>query len=67
MTLPEPQWDPQGLAPAIVQDAENGTVLMLAWMNREAWQLTVDTGLVHFWSRSRRAPRASTRRARTRV
>jgi phosphoribosyl-AMP cyclohydrolase len=55
MTLPEPQWDPQGLAPAIVQDAENGTVLMLAWMNREAWQLTVDTGLVHFWSRSRRA------------
>lgn len=55
MTLPEPQWDPQGLVPAIVQDAENGTVLMLAWMNRDAWQLTVDTGLVHFWSRSRRA------------
>lgn len=55
MTLPEPQWDPQGLAPAIVQDAENGTVLMLAWMNRDAWQLTVETGLVHFWSRSRRA------------
>lgn len=55
MTLPEPQWDPQGLAPTIVQDAENGTVLMLAWMNRDAWQLTVETGLVHFWSRSRQA------------
>lgn len=53
--LPEPAWDERGLAPAIVQDADTGTVLMLAWMNAEAWQLTRDTGDVHFWSRSRRA------------
>ena len=53
--LPEPAWDDRGLAPAIVQDADVGTVLMLAWMNAEAWQLTRDTGAVHFWSRSRGA------------
>ncbi|MBK9035083.1 MAG: bifunctional phosphoribosyl-AMP cyclohydrolase/phosphoribosyl-ATP diphosphatase HisIE [Myxococcales bacterium] len=55
MPLPEPAWDDRGLAPAIVQDADRGTVLMLAWMNRDAWRLTVDTDLVHFWSRSRQA------------
>lgn len=53
--LPEPAWDERGLAPAIVQDAERGTVLMLAWMNAEAWRLTRETGAVHFWSRSRNA------------
>ena len=55
MTLPEPAWDDRGLAPAVVQDADTGAVLMLAWMNAEAWALTRSTGLVHFWSRSRRA------------
>ena len=55
MTLREPAWDDRGLAPAIVQDAERGTVLMLAWMNAEAWHLTLTTGQVHFWSRSRQA------------
>lgn len=55
MALPEPAWDERGLAPAIVQDAERGTVLMLAWMNAEAWRLTHETGKVHFWSRSRGA------------
>jgi phosphoribosyl-AMP cyclohydrolase / phosphoribosyl-ATP pyrophosphohydrolase len=55
MALPEPAWDERGLAPAIVQDADRGTVLMLAWMNAEAWQLTRTTGAVHFWSRSRSA------------
>lgn len=55
MPLPEPRWDADGLVPAIVQDADRGAVLMLAWMNADAWRLTVDTGLVHFWSRSRRA------------
>ncbi len=42
-----------GLVPAIVQDASDGTVLMLAYMNREALQLTLQTGYMHFWSRSR--------------
>ncbi|MFN7036689.1 MAG: phosphoribosyl-AMP cyclohydrolase [Bellilinea sp.] len=43
----------QGLIPAIIQDAFSQQVLMLGWMNREAFELTRITGLVHFWSRSR--------------
>lgn len=43
-----------GLIPAIVQDAETGTVLMLAYVNAESWQRTLDTGLATYWSRSRR-------------
>lgn len=50
----EVQWNEAGLAPAIVQDAVSGRVLMLGWMNREALALTIETGRVHFWSRSRR-------------
>ena len=46
-------FDERGLAPAIVQDAENGDVLMLAWMNRESLQRTLDEGRTVFWSRSR--------------
>ncbi len=42
-----------GLLPAIVQDAESGEVLMLAYINREAWDKTRETGKAHFWSRSR--------------
>lgn len=42
-----------GLIPAIAQDAENGEVLMLAWMNAEAVQRTLDTRRVTYWSRSR--------------
>jgi len=49
----EPLWGPNGLVPAIAQDAADGRVLMLAWMNAEALALTVDTGLAHFWTRSR--------------
>lgn len=41
------------LIPAIVQDAENGDVLMLAYMNEESLKLTLETGLTWFWSRSR--------------
>lgn len=41
------------LRPAIVQDADDGRVLMLAWMNADAERLTRETGRVHFWSRSR--------------
>jgi phosphoribosyl-ATP pyrophosphohydrolase/phosphoribosyl-AMP cyclohydrolase len=51
----EPAYDDRGLVPCIVQDAERGTVLMLAWMNAEALRLTRETGVVHFWSRSRQA------------
>lgn len=42
------------LIPAIIQDAATRRVLMLAWMDDEARRLTLDTGEVHFWSRSRR-------------
>lgn len=51
----EPTYDERGLVPCVVQDAERGTVLMVAWMNAEALRLTRETGVVHFWSRSRQA------------
>ncbi len=51
----EPTFDDRGLVPCIVQDADRGTVLMLAWMNAEALRLTRETGVVHFWSRSRQS------------
>jgi len=47
------RFDEQGLLPAIIQDAETGEVLMFAYMNDEALQKTFETGLTHFWSRSR--------------
>jgi phosphoribosyl-ATP pyrophosphohydrolase/phosphoribosyl-AMP cyclohydrolase len=49
----ELRFGPDGLLPAIVQEASDGTVLMLAYMNREALDLTLRTGYTHFWSRSR--------------
>jgi phosphoribosyl-AMP cyclohydrolase len=42
-----------GLLPAIAQDWQTGQVLMLAFMNREAWEKTLATRRVHYWSRSR--------------
>ena len=42
-----------GLVPAIVQDDETGEVLMLAYMNEEAWNKTLASGKAHYWSRSR--------------
>ena len=48
-----PKYDDRGLAPAIIQDAATHQVLMLGWMNAEAFDLTRQTGQVHFWSRSR--------------
>lgn len=42
-----------GLVPAIVQDVDTGEVLMLAYMNREAWLKTRETGKATYWSRSR--------------
>lgn len=49
----QPKFDADGLIPAIVTDAKNGEVLMFAHMNAEALRLTLDTGIAHFWSRSR--------------
>lgn len=48
-----PRFDSTGLAPAIVQDAASKQVLMLAYMNAEAYRRTLESGLAHFWSRSR--------------
>jgi len=44
----------EGLIPVIIQDFETGEVLMMAWMNREALEKTLETGKTHFWSRSRK-------------
>ncbi|HEX7568501.1 MAG TPA: phosphoribosyl-AMP cyclohydrolase [Anaerolineaceae bacterium] len=51
--MPNPHYDERGLIPAIVQDAETGQVLMLAWMNAQSLELTIQTRETHFWSRSR--------------
>jgi phosphoribosyl-AMP cyclohydrolase len=48
-------WNDQGLVPAIAQDWQTGEVLMLAWMNREALELTVREERAVYWSRSRGA------------
>ncbi|MTJ10585.1 MULTISPECIES: bifunctional phosphoribosyl-AMP cyclohydrolase/phosphoribosyl-ATP diphosphatase HisIE [unclassified Anabaena] len=47
------RYDHQGLVPAIVQDYLDGAVLMMAWMNQESLQKTLETGETWFWSRSR--------------
>ena len=51
--LEQIRYDERGLVPAIVQDYLDGTVLMLAWMNQQSLQKTLDTGETWFWSRSR--------------
>ncbi len=48
-------WDSNGLVPAIVQDQTTKQVLMLAYMNADALEKTKETGLAHFWSRSRKS------------
>jgi phosphoribosyl-AMP cyclohydrolase len=48
------KFDKDGLIPAISQDADTGEVLMMAWMNREAVELTFAKGLAHYYSRSRK-------------
>ena len=53
--LDQVKWNEQGLVAAIAQDSATLEVLMLAWMNRESLQLTLDTGDAHYWSRSRKA------------
>jgi len=47
-------WSADGLVPAIAQDENSGKILMVAWMNREALKLTVETGEAVYWSRSRK-------------
>lgn len=46
-------YDQKGLIPAVLQDVDTGAVLMVAWMNEEAFERTQETGQAHFWSRSR--------------
>ena len=53
--LAELRFDKDGLVPAVAQQHDTGEVLMLAWMNREAVTRTLETGCVHYWSRSRNA------------
>lgn len=59
MNTPTPAWmadvvfDDDGLIPAIAQDADNGQILMMAWMNRESLAETAATGRAVYWSRSR--------------
>ena len=53
MTIDELKFDAKGLIPAVVQEADTGDVLMVAWMDRAAVEATLKTGLTHFWSRSR--------------
>ena len=50
----EVSWNRDGLVPAIVQHDRTREVLMMAWMDRRALELTLASGVVHFWSRSRR-------------
>lgn len=51
----DPRYDAQGLITAIVTDAETGLPLMLAHMNAQALELTIETRIAHFWSRSRQS------------
>ncbi len=47
------KFDDRGLIPVVAQDANDGVVLMVAYMNKESLQLTIDTGVATYWSRSR--------------
>lgn len=49
------KYDANGLIPAIAQQHDTGEVLMMAWMNREAIERTLETGKVTYWSRSRQS------------
>ncbi|MEZ5691387.1 MAG: phosphoribosyl-AMP cyclohydrolase [Rickettsiales bacterium] len=51
--LKQIKFDSNGLVPAIAQDYQSGEVLMMAWMNANAIQKTINSGEVHYWSRSR--------------
>jgi phosphoribosyl-AMP cyclohydrolase len=51
--MDEIKWTADGLVPAVAQDATDGSILMVAWMNREALRLTAEQGSAVYWSRSR--------------
>ena len=54
--VPRPRdlrWNADGLIPGVVQDARTGQVLMVAYLNRESYAATLESGYAHFWSRSR--------------
>ena len=51
--LDDIKWTEDGLVPAIAQDYQTGEILMMAWMNRQSLQLTVDENRAIYWSRSR--------------
>ena len=53
LKLAKIKFDEHGLVPAVVQDVKTNAVVMLAYMNKESLQLTVQTGYTWFWSRSR--------------
>ena len=52
-SLADIKYDERGLVPAIVQDADTNEILMMAWMNEESLQRTLERGTTWFWSRSR--------------
>ena len=54
-SLLQPKYDSKGLLTAVVTDDGTGDVLMVAYMNAEAFQLTIDSRIAHFYSRSRQA------------
>jgi len=54
LSIDDLAFDIDGLLATIIQDVESSEVLMLAWMNREALQKSIDTGYTWFWSRSRK-------------
>ena len=49
-----PHFDADGLIVCVTKDARDGQILMLAYMNAEALRLTIETGIAHYWSRSRK-------------
>jgi len=53
--IDEVKFDAHGLMPVVAQDVNTGRVLMVAWMNREAFEATCKTGFAHYYSRSRKA------------
>jgi phosphoribosyl-AMP cyclohydrolase len=52
-----PRFDADGLIACVTKDASDGQILMLAYMNAEALRLTLETGMAHYWSRSRQTQR----------
>lgn len=54
MNIEELKYDKHGLIPAVVQEAGTGEVLMVAYMDKKALRMTLETGYTHFWSRSRK-------------